>query len=64
MSRLRRLAIGISVVVVSACATIASGKTQAISVSSNVEGADVFLDGILIGQTPFTGPVAKNKRFS
>lgn len=46
---------------VAACATIASGTTQAITVSCNVEGADLYLDGEQIGTTPFTGPVPKNK---
>jgi hypothetical protein len=43
------------------CATIMKGKTQSISVSSNVDGADVLLDGQKIGTTPFTGPVEKGK---
>lgn len=46
---------------VAGCATIASGTTQSISVSTNIEDADVFLDGVLIGQTPFTGIVKKNQ---
>lgn len=45
----------------SGCATIASGTTQSISISSNVEGAELFLDGELIGTTPYTGEVAKGK---
>jgi hypothetical protein len=43
------------------CASIVKGTTQSITVSSNVDGADVFLDGIKIGTTPFAGPVPKSK---
>jgi hypothetical protein len=52
----------LSVGIFAGCATLGSGKTQAVSVSSNVDGAEIFLDGIVIGKTPFTGPVAKNKQ--
>lgn len=43
------------------CASIVKGSSQTITVSSNVDGADVFLDGMKIGTTPYAGPVAKNK---
>ena len=59
--RLQRILLAILLTGVGGCATIASGKTQAITVLTNVERADVFLDGVMIGTTPFTGPVAKNK---
>jgi hypothetical protein len=43
------------------CATIVKGRTQTISVSSNVDGAELFLDGLRIGTTPFAGMVPKSK---
>lgn len=43
------------------CATIASGTSQSISISTNVEGATLFLDANMIGTTPYTGEVPKNK---
>ncbi len=43
------------------CATIVKGTTQTITITSNVNGADVYLDGQKIGTTPYTGPVPKNK---
>lgn len=46
---------------VTGCATIASGTSQSISISTNVEGANLFLDANLIGTTPFTGVVPKNR---
>lgn len=45
----------------SGCATIVKGTTQSVSVNSNVDGADVFLDGMKIGTTPYSGLIAKNK---
>ena len=41
------------------CATIASGRTQVVTVGSNVDGADIFLDGVSVGTTPFTGELWK-----
>ncbi len=42
------------------CATIVTGTKQSVSIMSNVDGADVFLDGSKIGQTPFVGEMPKN----
>lgn len=47
--------------VVVGCATITKGSTQTISITSNIDGARLSLDGIEIGVTPFTGSVPKNK---
>lgn len=52
---------GLMVLLVAGCATIASGTSQVISVSSNVDGATVYLDEAQIGTTPFAGPVSKGK---
>lgn len=48
--------------VLGGCATIATGTSQTISITSNVDGAQLFLDGQLIGTTPFHGTVKKNKK--
>jgi hypothetical protein len=48
--------------VVAGCASITKGSHQMISISSNVDGADLYLDGMKIGTTPFTGEVPKNKK--
>jgi hypothetical protein len=42
------------------CATIVAGTTQSMSITSNVDGAEIYLDGEKIGTTPFNGPVKKN----
>jgi hypothetical protein len=36
----------------SGCATIIKGTTQAIPISSDPSGADILVDGMLVGQTP------------
>ncbi|UCC73029.1 MAG: PEGA domain-containing protein [Gemmatimonadota bacterium] len=51
----------ITALVVTGCASIVSGTTQDMTVTSNVEDAEIFLDGVRIGTTPFTGLVKKNK---
>lgn len=49
------------------CASIVNGSTQIITVSSNVEGADIVLvdleknTEVSIGKTPFTGPIQRLK---
>ncbi|MGH1365665.1 MAG: PEGA domain-containing protein [Calditrichia bacterium] len=41
------------------CASIVKGNMQLITINSNVDGAEVLLDGVSVGQTPFTGEVSK-----
>ena len=43
------------------CASIVSGTSQTITITSNVDGAGIYLDGQQVGTTPFTGKVKKNK---
>ena len=44
------------------CATITKGTSQQISITSNVDGATLYLDGLVIGTTPYYGEVPKNKK--
>lgn len=53
---------GVLVLFVSACATLVSGTKQVITINSNVVGAEVYMDGLLIGKTPFMGEVPKGKK--
>lgn len=46
------------------CATIFNGTTQPISVNSNISGAEVHLDGQLLGHTPLTMMVHRRKNAS
>jgi len=43
------------------CAGIFSGSTQSLTIKSNVEGADVELNGRTIGQTPLVTMIEKKK---
>ncbi len=52
MSFFRIAVVLIYVSLTSACATIVKGTTQTIPVSSNPSGADVVVDGSVLGQTP------------
>ena len=52
-STANRLAIiALSLILTSGCATIVKGTTQGITVSSEPSGADIHVDGTLVGQTP------------
>jgi hypothetical protein len=44
------------------CATITKGTSQQISITSNIDGATLYLDGSVIGTTPYYGEVPKNKK--
>jgi hypothetical protein len=51
----------IGLLLLGSCATITKGSEQDISITSNVNGANVFLDDVIIGTTPFKGTVKKGK---
>lgn len=46
------------------CATILKGDMQPLSVNSNVDGAEVYIDGSKVGETPFIGQVMRKKNAS
>jgi hypothetical protein len=48
-------------VVLSGCASVFSGTSQAISIDSNIQGASIAIDGNVIGVTPFAGKVPRRK---
>lgn len=53
--------VALAAVLAAGCASIVKGTRQTITISSNVDGADVLLDGLKVGTTPFVGEVPKNK---
>lgn len=66
-SKLKRVifAIGFTataLVFLTGSATIISGTNQPLTFQSEPEGAQVFVDGMMIGVTPVTVNVPKNKR--
>jgi hypothetical protein len=49
---------------ISGCSTIVKGKTQPVTINSNVRDADVTLNGMPVGRTPFTGLVERGSHSS
>lgn len=45
----------------SSCATVIEGKTQEITIESNIKGAIIKIDGIAVGKTPAVVVVRKQK---
>lgn len=41
------------------CATILKGKSQLVTISSNVQGATIEVNGREVGKTPFTGEIER-----
>src|SRR5947209_864860 len=41
------------------CASIVNGTTQVVTIDSNVRGAEVAVDGMVVGRTPYTGPIKR-----
>jgi len=64
---MKKLSLIVSLILVSfisiyltSCATIVTGTHQLVTINCNVDSADVKLDGVLVGKTPFTGEIKKN----
>lgn len=55
------LLVALIAAVITGCATVFSGTTQAISIDSNVHGASIAIDGNVIGVTPFAGKLQRRK---
>ncbi len=43
------------------CASIISGTSQAVTIDSNVQGATVAIEGNVVGQTPFSGKIPRKR---
>jgi len=50
-----------SAVLNTGCATIVSGKTQTVTIDSNVKDAEVVVEGAVLGKTPYNGPLKRGK---
>lgn len=46
----------------SGCASIVNGTSQPVSINSNVKGADVIVNGVTVGKTPYNGPIKKGNK--
>jgi PEGA domain len=56
-----KLAVVLSLVVLAGCSTIFKGTDQVLTITSEPDGADVRVDGKLVGQTPVSYKAPKNK---
>lgn len=50
-----------AIVFLAGCATVISGTTQILTFDSKPQGAKIYLDGLLVGTTPFSMETTKNK---
>lgn len=48
-------------ILLSGCASIISGTSQAVTIDSNVQGATVIIEGSSVGVTPFTGKIPRKR---
>ncbi|MGZ3790559.1 MAG: PEGA domain-containing protein [Bacteriovorax sp.] len=57
-----KIFLGLSLVSVllASCATTIKGSTQAVSIDSNVKGAEIVVNGETVGTTPYNGPIKKD----
>ena len=60
---LQLLALG-ALVAVSGCSTIVKGKTQTVTINSNVRDGEITINGMPIGRTPFTGLIERGSHTS
>ena len=51
-----------SIQFLTSCSSIISGTTQSITVNSNVRGADVIINGAVVGHTPITTRVKRQSK--
>lgn len=58
---MKKIAVALFVMMLSGCASIISGTNQDITFDSNPQGAKVYLNGMIMGTTPFTFNAKKNK---
>ena len=50
-----------AVAVLAGCASIVAGSSQVVSVNSNVDQAEVRINGTTVGRTPFNGQIKRGK---
>jgi hypothetical protein len=59
--KMKTISIALFALLISGCSTIISGTSQDITFDSNPQGAKVYLNGMIMGTTPFTFNAKKNK---
>lgn len=62
MKYLRLMVLGCAVLLTTGCASVIKGTDQVLTFNSDVDGAQVFLDGVSVGVTPLSTKVKKNSK--
>ena len=62
MTNFRTLAATLFLFALSSCATVIDGTTQAITIDSNVPGSTVAIEGNMVGVTPWTGQIKRQRQ--
>lgn len=58
---MKLLITALAITLLASCATVFSGTTQLLTFDSSPQGADVYVDNMLLGTTPFEFEAKKNK---
>lgn len=53
-----------SLAILTSCSSIIKGRSQVVSIDSNVRGADIVVNGVTVGQTPYNGPISRDSSTS
>jgi hypothetical protein len=51
--------LGAMAILFSSCSSVVNGTKQMVSIDSNVKGAEVNVDGYVVGKTPFNGKITR-----
>jgi len=62
MKSLLILVSALVLITASGCSTIVNGKVQTVAINSNVSGAKVTVNGVQVGETPFTGSLVRSNK--
>lgn len=54
--------LAVLVLAVTGCSTIINGKTQTVSINSNVRDADITVNGMTVGRTPYAGQIIRGDK--
>ena len=54
--------LAVLVLAVAGCSTIINGKNQIVSINSNVRDANITVNGLALGKTPFTGEMIRGDK--
>jgi len=56
------LLVGATISIMVGCASITKGQVQDVTIDSNVQGAEILINGARVGTTPYSGILARNSK--